>query len=42
MKRTIYAETYAENESEWLYVFDFEDGRLSPARCSVPSEIRSI
>ena len=39
MKRTIYGGTYAENGSEGLYAFEFEDGRLSPARvfCPLPN-----
>ncbi|MBQ9347085.1 MAG: beta-propeller fold lactonase family protein [Oscillibacter sp.] len=36
MRTTIYAGTYAEDGSEGLYVFDFEEGRLSPARALCP------
>ena len=37
MKRTIYAGTYAENGSEGMYAFDFDEGRLSPARLFCPT-----
>ena len=36
MQKTIYAGTYAENGSEGMYAFDFDGGRLSPARPFCP------
>ena len=37
MKRTIYAGTYAENGSEGMYAFDFDEGRLSSAKPFCPA-----
>ena len=37
MKRAIYAGTYAENGSVGMYAFDFDEGRLSPAKPFCPA-----
>lgn len=37
MEKTIYAGTYAENGSEGMYTFTFDEGRLSPARPFCPT-----
>lgn len=38
MKRTIYAGSYAENGSEGLYAFRFDEGKLSPAEPFYPAQ----